>query len=56
MGGAIGPWFGGVIHDLTGSYRVAFLITIVFCALGAASSRSRVRRANPEVGWAPAIE
>jgi MFS family permease len=36
IGGAIGPWFGGVVHDLTGSYRIAFLIAVVFCALGAA--------------------
>jgi MFS family permease len=36
VGGAIGPWFGGAIHDVTGSYRAAFLIAIVFCALGAA--------------------
>lgn len=36
IGGGIGPWFGGVIHDVTGSYRAAFLITIAFCALGAA--------------------
>jgi len=34
VGGGVGPWFGGAIHDVTGSYRVAFLITIVFCALG----------------------
>jgi MFS family permease len=36
IGGAIGPWFAGAIHDLTGGYRVAFLIAVVFCALGAA--------------------
>jgi len=36
VGGAVGPWFGGAIHDATGSYRVAFFITIVFCALGSA--------------------
>ncbi|PWU22463.1 MAG: hypothetical protein C5B48_10040 [Candidatus Rokuibacteriota bacterium] len=35
VGGAIGPWFGGAIHDLTGSYRVAFLVAVAFCALGA---------------------
>jgi MFS family permease len=35
IGGAVGPWFGGVVHDLTGSYRLAFLIAIGFCALGA---------------------
>ncbi len=36
IGGGIGPWFGGAIHDVTGSYQAAFLISIVFCALGAA--------------------
>jgi MFS family permease len=36
IGGGIGPWFGGAIHDVTGSYQAAFLITIVFCALGTA--------------------
>ena len=35
VGGAIAPWFGGAIHDLTGSYRVAFLVAVGFCALGA---------------------
>ncbi len=34
IGGGIAPWFGGFVHDLTGSYRVAFLIAIGFCALG----------------------
>ena len=34
--GALGPWFGGAIHDATGSYRVAFLISVLFCAMGAA--------------------
>jgi MFS family permease len=36
IGGAVGPWFGGAVHDLTGSYRAAFLIAVGFCALGAA--------------------
>ena len=35
IGGGIAPWFGGFVHDLTGSYRVAFLIAVGFCALGA---------------------
>ena len=35
IGGGIAPWFGGAIHDLTGSYRVAFLIAVGFCAVGA---------------------
>jgi MFS family permease len=36
IGGAVGPWFGGVVHDLTGSYRAAFLIAVGFCAVGPA--------------------
>jgi len=36
FGGAIGPWFGGVVHDVMGSYRVVFLSSVVFCALGSA--------------------
>jgi MFS family permease len=36
IGGGIAPWFGGVVHDLTGSYRVAFLIAVSFCAVGSA--------------------
>jgi MFS family permease len=35
LGGAFAPWFGGAIHDLTGSYRVAFLAAAGCCALGA---------------------
>ena len=34
VGGAIGPWFGGVVHDVMGSYRVVFLASVVFCVLG----------------------
>jgi MFS family permease len=47
LGGALGPWFGGAIHDLTGSYRVAFLIAVVFCALGAACFWLAVPRRYP---------
>jgi MFS family permease len=36
IGGALGPWFGGAVHDVTGSYRVAFLAAIGFSACGAA--------------------
>jgi MFS family permease len=35
VAGAIGPWFGGVVHDVTGSYRVAFLAAMAFSACGA---------------------
>jgi MFS family permease len=34
-GGAFGPWLTGVIHDATGSYRIAFVLAIVFCAVSA---------------------
>lgn len=36
IGGGVAPWFGGVVYDLTGSYRAAFLIAVGFCALGSA--------------------
>jgi MFS family permease len=36
IGGGIAPWFGGVVHDLTGSYRIAFLVAVGFCAVGSA--------------------
>ncbi len=36
-GGAVGPWTAGVIHDLTGSYRLAFGLAIVLCCISAAA-------------------
>ena len=36
-GGAVGPWVAGVIHDATGSYRPAFLLTIACCLVSAAA-------------------
>jgi MFS family permease len=36
LAGAIGPWFGGVVHDVSGSYRLAFMASIVFSACGSA--------------------
>jgi MFS family permease len=36
IGGGVAPWFGGFVHDVTGSYRLAFLVAVTFCALGAA--------------------
>ncbi len=35
IGGGVAPWFAGYVHDLTGSYRIAFLISVGFCAVGA---------------------
>jgi MFS family permease len=36
IGGGVAPWFGGFVHDVTGSYRIAFLIAMSFCAVGSA--------------------
>jgi MFS family permease len=36
-GGAAGPWVSGVIHDATGSYRLAFLLAIACCVVSAAA-------------------
>ena len=36
LGGGLGPWFGGAMHDLTGSYRLVFLIAVGFCAVATA--------------------
>jgi MFS family permease len=48
IGGGVAPWFSGVVHDLTGSYRVAFLIAVGFCALGSACFwLARPRRRTP---------
>jgi MFS family permease len=34
-GGAAGPWVAGIIHDTTGSYRLAFLLAITCCVVSA---------------------
>jgi MFS family permease len=36
-GGAAGPWLAGIIHDATGSYRLAFLLAIACCVVSAAA-------------------
>ena len=45
LGGAIGPWFGGVVHDLMGSYRLVFITSVVFCGVGSACFWLARRRA-----------
>ena len=46
LGSAIGPWLGGAIHDLTGSYRAAFALSIAALSLaaGAFAAAGRGRR------------
>lgn len=34
VGGVIGPWLGGYIHDISGSYISAFALCMVCCILG----------------------
>jgi MFS family permease len=36
-GGAAGPWVTGILHDMTGSYRLAFLLAIGCCVVSAAA-------------------
>ena len=47
-GGAAGPFVTGLIHDATGSYRLAFLLAIACCVVSAAAiwlaGPGRVRR------------
>ena len=42
-GGAAGPWITGLIHDLTGSYRLAFELGIALCGISAIA----IWRASP---------
>jgi MFS family permease len=35
LGGSIGPWLGGFIYDVTGSYNLAFLISAFSIAVAA---------------------
>jgi MFS family permease len=44
LGSAIGPWLGGVLHDLTGSYRAAFAFSIVALSLAATAFAAAGRR------------
>jgi MFS family permease len=37
VGGVIGPWLGGHLYDITGSYRTAFSLSIVCFALSCIS-------------------
>jgi cyanate permease len=50
LGSALGPWFAGLLHDVTGSYRLAFLFSIACSAVGAAcfwATRGGARAARP---------
>jgi MFS family permease len=50
-GGAAGPWMTGVIHDMTGSYRLAFVVAIACCIVSAlAIWRAAPRKVRPVPG------
>jgi predicted MFS family arabinose efflux permease len=36
LGAAIGSWLGGVLHDLTGGYRLGLAMALAFVAFAAA--------------------
>jgi MFS family permease len=44
LGSAVGPWLGGAIYDMTGSYRAAFgvAITAILIAAGALTLAGRL--------------
>lgn len=37
IGGGIGPWLTGYLFDLTGNYRLGFIVALLVCALSAIS-------------------
>lgn len=45
VGAAVGPWLGGAVHDAFGSYRIAFLSSVLFSALASACFWLARRRA-----------
>ncbi len=49
VGSALGPWFAGLTHDLTGSYRVTFIFSVACSAAGATCfwGARRPRRDRP---------
>ena len=49
MGGALGPWLAGFLHDVTGSYRIPFLLVLAATILAALL----MWVANPRSGVAP---
>lgn len=47
LGSAVGPWLGGVIYDLTGSYRLAFATAIASIGVAALALVGAGRRHRP---------
>lgn len=49
LGSAVGPWLGGVIYDVTGSYRTAFGVSIASITVAALALAAAGRGALREV-------
>jgi len=49
FGGAAGPWLAGVSHDLTGSYSIAFWLSIASSAVSAIAVWRGVPRPSGDV-------
>ena len=58
-GGATGPWVTGVVHDVTGSYALAFWIAVGCTVVSAAAiwfaSPRKVRAVAGRVGRADRV-
>jgi MFS family permease len=51
IGGAAGPWVGGVSHDLTGSYAIAFSLAAACSAFSAIAIWPGVPRPNDDLRY-----
>ena len=49
IGGVIGPWLGGYIYDITGSYRIAFSLSIICFALSCISFLMAAPRKSDQI-------
>jgi MFS family permease len=47
LGSAVGPWLGGALYDLTGSYRAPFSISIAALGIAASAFAAAGRRRPP---------
>ncbi len=50
IGAAVGPWYSGMVHDLAGSYRWAFLTSMAFCGVGSACFWAAASH-RPDARW-----
>ncbi len=52
LGGCIGPWLGGWIFELTNNYLVAFILAMIFYAIGCAAIwLAAPRKVRNVPGW-----